>query len=75
MRKYRIVELRFGFYPQEKWLFYWKYIDNLHGGYICGEKNKAQSKCDTLTYAKYCIERRKEWLNNGDTYPIYHEIK
>jgi hypothetical protein len=74
MRKYRIVELRFGYYPQEKHWFSWKYIDHLNGDFLWSEKSRKYSKCDTLEHAMRSIERRKEWLKEGSKFPIYHEI-
>jgi hypothetical protein len=75
MKKYRIVETRFEFYPQEKHWFGWMYIDNLVGNILWTESNKKHSKCDNYEYAVRCIERRKEWLENGSKFPIYHNIK
>jgi len=75
MRKYRIMELNHLFYPQEKHWFEWMYIDNMSGKIIWHDSNKHHSKCESFDYAKRCIERRKDWLENGGIKPIYHEIK
>jgi hypothetical protein len=74
MRKYRVMELDNSFYPQEKQWCGWRYVDQLFGQFIWSKWNKEHSKCESLEYAKRCIERRKEWLEKGNEKPIYHEI-
>jgi hypothetical protein len=74
MRKFRIVELKNRFYPQEKRWYGWRYIDHCFGEFTWNESDKDRSECESFEYANRCIERRKDWLSGIYAKPIYHEI-
>jgi hypothetical protein len=70
--KYRIVETREGFYPQEKqcFLFKWEYIDNLVPLYTW-EDNKSESIVATYDEALKAVEKRKQYLKDKKFKKIY----
>lgn len=75
MRKFRIVELKNIFYPQEKRWYGWRFIDSSFGEFTWNSFDKDRAECESFEYANRCIERRKELLNKLNSKPIYHEIK
>lgn len=64
--KYRIIEVRNGYYPQEKKYFFskWEYIDNLVGQYTWDANMKHHSFVSTYDEALKVVEKRKKYLKD-----------
>lgn len=71
-RKYRILEYKGGFYPQEKkWYhLWWSYIDNIIN--CLHLEMDDESRCKDINQAKEVINRRIKSLN---TKPIIHKYE
>jgi hypothetical protein len=64
--KYRIIELKNAYYPQEKKYFFskWEYIDNMVSHYTWEEDQKHHSNVATFNEALELVERRKQYLKD-----------
>jgi len=73
-RKYRILELHDGFYPQEKKWFNWRYIDGTFQFLTDLEKKTSDHKCKDLATAKYVIELRIEYIKKREKFIVHKYI-
>lgn len=73
--KYRIIEVRNGYYPQEKqcFLYKWEYIDNLGSHYTWDENRKYHSYVSTWNEAVEVIQKRKNYLKDKN-FKIIHNL-
>ena len=64
--RYRIIEVKKGYYPQEKKYFFskWEYIDNLVSHYTWEEDQKYHSFVSTWDQALEVVEKRKMYLKD-----------
>jgi hypothetical protein len=73
MRKYRILQINDKFYPQEKRLFKWRYLDTEIYSYTWGRNREYRALCSGISYAKEVIERRIKYLEKPKV--TIHEYK
>jgi hypothetical protein len=73
MRKYRILQINNKFYPQEKRLFNWRYLDTKIYSYTWGCNREYHALCSGILDAKIVIERRIKYLEKPKV--TIHEYK
>lgn len=62
MTQYRIIEDNGLFYPQERFLFWWYYLDNKEESITWDNSCKRNSKCLSLEEANSVIKSRISYL-------------